>query len=89
MNLNNLHTMKQRIDYAKKQLKATYKDLGDLLGMSEAAFGMAIKRESLSDLQIREIENKLGIVSGWLKTGEGEMITSSVNEPAGVYNKYA
>lgn len=39
--------------------KLSYKDFGSVIGMTEAAFGMALKRKSLSQLQIREIEKML------------------------------
>ena len=37
--------------------KLNYKDLGAIIEMSGEAFRMAVKRKSLSNLQIREIEN--------------------------------
>lgn len=40
----------------KKERKLTNADIGNIIGMSGDAFRMAVKRESLSDLEIKEIE---------------------------------
>lgn len=44
------------INNLKKAKKLTYKELGKALDMSADAFRMAIKRNSLSNLQLREIK---------------------------------
>lgn len=44
------------INHLKKAEKLTYKQLGKVIDMSADAFRMAIKRNSLSKLQLREIK---------------------------------
>ncbi|MFC4636666.1 hypothetical protein ACFO3O_22365 [Dokdonia ponticola] len=38
--------------------KLSWKDIGDIIGKEQATIRIAVRRESLSDLEIREIEEK-------------------------------
>lgn len=48
-----------KIDGNKKAYKLNNSTLGAIIGLTADGFRMAVKRQSLSDLEIREIENYL------------------------------
>lgn len=49
-------TIYDKIESSKKELGYNNRILGEVVGKSEAAFGAAMRRKSLSDLEIKELE---------------------------------
>ncbi len=57
-----------------------WKDIGDVIGMKEATIRLAVKRESLTDLEKRELEEKL------LNAGNKALNDENpINEPVSPY----
>ncbi|WP_271728734.1 hypothetical protein [Aquimarina algiphila] len=64
----------ERLDYARKQIGLTYKELGDIVGITESGIRLSIKRNTVKDHYINLISDKTGINKNWLLNGEGEML---------------
>jgi hypothetical protein len=52
-------TIYEKIERAKKEFGYTNRILGDVVGKEEPAFGQSMRRKSLSDLEIKELERFL------------------------------
>jgi hypothetical protein len=74
----------ERLPLCKKKYKLTNVDLGFAVGMTPDQFRMAVKRESLSVLEIREIEN---LFSSRDTETENFENNNELNEPSENYNK--
>lgn len=75
-----METIGERLEHFKKQNGLTYKDLGDVLGITSDAIRVAINRNKIKDFYINIISEKLKISKDWLLTGDGEMILAQVEK---------
>lgn len=66
----------KRLSFARKNLGLTYKDLGEMVGITESGMRLSIKRNNIKEYYINIISDKTGINKDWLVSGEGEMMKS-------------
>ena len=77
-------SLKARLD----ELGIKYKGIAELLNKNYDAVRAAVRRESFSDLEYKEIGKKFGKSWQWLKDGTGSPETSIASEPKSGYSRF-
>jgi len=69
-----METVGERLNYARKQLRLTYKEMSAIVDLKGDAIRLAITRNSVRDVYINILCKELGINKNWLLNGEGDWI---------------
>jgi len=68
-----METIAERLQYARKQKGLSFKNLGEMVGVSGDAIRKAIDRNSIKAYHLNIISEKLGLSKEWLEHGTGDM----------------
>lgn len=79
-------TRAERLEAARRYLKLTYQNMGDVINMSGAGVRKFIERDNVRDLYLDIFQKEFGISTNWVETGSGEMIVSTTGESDPEYN---
>lgn len=69
-----METVGERLNYARKQLGLTYKEMSAIVDLKGDAIRIAITRNSVRDVYLNILCKELGINKNWLLNGVGDWI---------------
>ena len=72
-----MNTIGERIDYIRKELNYTYKELGELIDVSGDTLRMAVARNAVRPIYINGLVSKLNLNKNFILTGEGDFLKDS------------